>query len=107
MASSFASRDTHTLTLESGEIITIKKELTVREARRAFQGEDSERDFQFAKEYLVSWDLKDEAGNPVDYTPEMLDLLKPLKFNEIVMAISAYLKEQSDARPTKGAKKKP
>lgn len=101
-SSVFASRDTHTLTLESGDTITIKEELNVVEVRRAFIGvKDVDRDFQFAKEYLVGWSFKDDAGNDVPYAPEMLEALKPRVFNEIVLAISDYQKEQSDARPTK------
>ncbi|MGH9161493.1 MAG: hypothetical protein ACRD2X_16120 [Vicinamibacteraceae bacterium] len=74
--------------------------MTIREARRCWSGEAEDRDFAFVREFLVSWGLKDETGQTVPYTAELLDALTPATFNEIVAAISTYLAETTKENPT-------
>jgi len=106
------------LTLSGGDWLSVKKQLTAGEQRRAFArtmktvkaGQPIEVDLEKAGlsnvvEYLVDWSFTDEAGAhvairdmPADYVMDVLNNLDIDTFNEITQAIDQHEKTVTEEK---------
>jgi len=108
------------INLTRGDWITVKKQLTAGEKRRAqarmvkraIAGQPIEVDLEKAGvtnlvEYLIDWSFTDDAGKPMairdmpaDYVIDVLNNLDSDSFDEITDAINAHERSVADEKKT-------
>lgn len=108
------------INLTRGDWITVKKQLTAGEKRRAqarmvkraIAGQPIEVDLEKAGvtnlvEYLIDWSFVDDAGKPMairdmpaDYVIDVLNNLDSDSFDEITDAINAHERSVADEKKT-------